>query len=124
MDHRHRNMYKLTGLSGWLRFGYSPGWIDRSPTGLPPTAQWLMQSGFLPQYMQWLQSQVPPTVPPTTQSIPPSDAPMTQTPTPFATPFQPTYTKEQEKQMFEQQAKMLESQLEAVRKRIIELGDI
>jgi hypothetical protein len=21
----HRNMYRLTGLPGWMRFGYSPG---------------------------------------------------------------------------------------------------
>ena len=39
---RHRNMYYLTGLPGWMRFGYSPGWVGRSPTGMPPGAQYLM----------------------------------------------------------------------------------
>lgn len=26
---RNRNMYNLTGLPGWVRFGYSPGWVGR-----------------------------------------------------------------------------------------------
>jgi hypothetical protein len=34
---RHRNMYYLTGLPGWMRFGYSPGW-----GGVPPGAQYAM----------------------------------------------------------------------------------
>jgi hypothetical protein len=34
---RHRNMYYLTGLPGWMRFGYSPGWGD-----MPPGAQYIM----------------------------------------------------------------------------------
>ena len=42
-------MYYLTGVPGWMRFGYSPGWVGRSPTGLPPTAQYLMQTGQVPQ---------------------------------------------------------------------------
>ena len=46
---RRRNMYYLTGVPGRLRFGYSPGWVGRSPTGLPPTAQYLMQTGQVPQ---------------------------------------------------------------------------
>jgi hypothetical protein len=117
MGYRHRNMYYLTGLPGWMRFGYSPGWLGRSSTGLPPTAQWLMQSGLLPQYTQWLQSQVPPT----TQPFPPSGIPSTQAPTPFGVPF-PAYTKEQEKQMLEQQVQMLEAQLESFRKRLEELN--
>ena len=36
MGHRHRNMYYATGLPGWMRFGYSPGW-----GGLPPGATYL-----------------------------------------------------------------------------------
>ena len=116
MGYRHRHMYYLTGLPGWIRFGFSPGWLGRSPTGLPPTAQWLMQSGLLPQYMQYLQTQVPPAVPPT---APPSGAPM---PTPFGAPFAPTYSKEQEKQMLAQQVTVLEGQLEAIRKRLEELS--
>lgn len=38
---RHRNMYYLTGLPGFVRFGYSPGWVGRSPSGLGPCAQFL-----------------------------------------------------------------------------------
>ena len=121
MGHRHRYMYYMTGLPGWMRFGFSPGWLGRSPTGLPPTAQWLMQSGLLPQYMQWLQTNVPTTVPPTT--MPPAPQTGTQTtPAPFPMPFAPQFTEEQEKQMLEQQVPMLESQLEAIRKRLEELG--
>ncbi len=39
---RHRNMYYMTGLPGWMRFGFSPGWVGRSPTGLGPCASYLM----------------------------------------------------------------------------------
>jgi len=39
---RWRNMYYLTGQPGWMRFGFSPGWIGRSPTGLGPCAQYLL----------------------------------------------------------------------------------
>ena len=39
---RHRNMYYLTGLPGFMRFGYSPGWVGRSPSGLGPGAEFLM----------------------------------------------------------------------------------
>jgi len=119
MGYRWRRMYYLTGLPGWIRFGYSPGWVGRSPTGLPPTAQWIMQSGLMPQYLSYLQTTAP-TVPPTpTTPIP--GMPMAPT-TPFATPFAPTLTKEQEKQMLEQQIEALESQLDAIRKRLEELS--
>ncbi len=39
---RNRNMYYMTGLPGWMRFGYSPGWVGRSPSGLGPCAEYLM----------------------------------------------------------------------------------
>ena len=35
-------MYYMTGLPGWMRFGYSPGWVGRSPSGLGPCAEFLM----------------------------------------------------------------------------------
>jgi len=35
-------MYNLTGLPGWMRFGFSPGWVGRSPTGMGPCASFLM----------------------------------------------------------------------------------
>lgn len=37
-----RNMYRMTGLPGWIRLGYSPGWVGRSPSGLGPCAEYLM----------------------------------------------------------------------------------
>ncbi len=110
MGYRHRHMYYLTGLPGWVRFGFSPGWLGRSPTGLPPTAQWLIQSGLLPQYLRQIQPQ--------SKAIPPTIAPQI----PFGAPFAPTYDKEQEKTMLEQQVEMLESQLEAIKKRLEELS--
>lgn len=39
---RRRNMFYATGLPGWMRFGFSPGWVGRSPSGLGPCAQFLM----------------------------------------------------------------------------------
>lgn len=42
---RRRNMFYATGLPGWMRFGYSPGWGCLSPcaqfllTGQWPTPQ-------------------------------------------------------------------------------------
>jgi len=113
MGYRHRNMYYLTGLPGWLRFGYSPGWIGRSPTGLPPTAQWVMQSGMLPQYLQYLGTTTPYTGVPPTLGMP----------TPAVTPYGPVLTKEQEKQMLEQQMDALQSQLDAIKKRLEELSE-
>ena len=38
---RRRNMYYATGLPGWMRFGYSPGWVGRSASGLGPCAEYL-----------------------------------------------------------------------------------
>jgi len=40
--YRYRWMYYLTGLPGWMRFGFSPGWLGRSPTGLGPCAEYLL----------------------------------------------------------------------------------
>jgi len=77
-------MYYLTGLPGWMRFGYSPGWVGRSPTGLPPTAEWIISSGLMPQYRQYLSTGV-------TQPIA----------APFASAGAPLI-KEQEVQMLEQ----------------------
>ncbi len=105
--YRWRNMYYLTGLPGWMRFGFSPGWVGRSPTGLPPTAQYLMQTGQLPQFSSWIAQQVP--VPP----APPAGM----------MPVMPgvSLSRDQEISMLESQAKMLESQLEQIKKRLEEL---
>lgn len=46
MGCRHRRMYYATGMPGWLRFGYSPGWSGQSPPGQPypssPGTPWAM----------------------------------------------------------------------------------
>jgi hypothetical protein len=39
---RNRYMYYATGLPGWIRYGYSPGWVGRSASGLGPCAEYLM----------------------------------------------------------------------------------
>jgi hypothetical protein len=98
--YRWRNMYYLTGLPGWMRFGYSPGWIGKSPTGLPPTAQYFAQTGQIPQFTSWLPQQAPV-----------GTAPMGM----------PAMPKEQEISMLEAQAKALEPQLEQIKKRLGEL---
>ena len=47
--YRHRNMFYLTGMPGWMRFGYSPGW-----GGMPPGAQYLQATGQVGQFANWL----------------------------------------------------------------------
>lgn len=42
--HGNRYMYYLTGLPGWMRLGFSPGWLGRSATGLGPCANYLMSA--------------------------------------------------------------------------------
>lgn len=45
MQARHRYLYYATGMPGWMRFGYSPGW-----GGMPPGAQYLMTGRWQPPY--------------------------------------------------------------------------
>jgi len=101
MGYRWRRMYYLTGLPGWMRFGYSPGWVGRSPTGLPPTAEWIVSSGLMPQYRQYLAGKRASQIP-------------------LYTPGAPV-SKEDEIRMLEEQAKSIETQLEATRKRLEDL---
>jgi len=49
--HGHRNMYYATGLPGWVRFGYSPGW-----GGIPPAAQYLQSTGQMDAFLASLGS--------------------------------------------------------------------
>ena len=58
--YRHRYMLNVTGLPGWMRFGFSPGWQGVSPTGLPPAAEYLKQTGQMPQFTSFIQQQVMP----------------------------------------------------------------
>ncbi len=82
MRYRWRTMYQLTGLPGWIRFGYSPA---RSATGLPSTGEWLMSSWQ--RYMEQLRKGTPYSMPSLGIAL----------------------TKEQEKEMLEQQAGAIES---------------
>lgn len=97
---RRRNMYYLTGLPGWTRFGYSPGWVDRSPTGMPPGAQYLSQTGQMPQFASWMQQHAA---------------------APTAPIGMPKVPKEQEISMLQSQAETLGGQLEQIKKRLEEL---
>jgi len=98
--------------------GWTGPWLGRGPFSyLPPWQRpgWLYGRGacwwlFAP-YLQT-------TIPQTLAVVPPTS---TQ-PTVPTTPFMPTLTKEQEKQMLEQQLRFVETHLDAIRKRLEELS--
>ena len=101
MPGRYRWMYYATGMPGWMRFGFSPGWIGRSPTGLGPCATYMMTG-------RWPMPYNVPGFPATGNNVP-------------QPPFFPYASKEQELEMLEEQSKALTAQVEAIRKRIEEL---
>jgi hypothetical protein len=145
---RRRNMYRLTGLPGWMRLGYSSGWMGRSPTELPPTAQHLMQTEQVPRPYPAQAQTLAPTHgdcanfkngfcalygavvdpgEPVCQSFMPRNPTVTSQispmqPTGFPPAHMPQIPKEQEIQMLDDQARMLEQQLQHIKKRIEELG--
>ncbi|MDI6689910.1 MAG: DUF5320 domain-containing protein [Actinomycetota bacterium] len=99
MPRGYRWMYYATGLPGWMRFGFSPGWLGISPYGLGPCATYLM-TGRWP--LPW-----------------PSYAPtMPFGPTAFAPPYM---TPEEELEMLKDQAQFLKQQLEQIGERIKDL---
>jgi hypothetical protein len=112
---RHRRMYELTGLPGWMRFGHSPGWIGRSPSGLGPCAQYLMQGMWPTPQMNdaWGQGRIP--------SSPSPGFPMPG----FTTPHDPwgaaELTPEQELHFLKAEARQIRDELSAIEKRIQEL---
>jgi len=116
---RNRWIYKMTGLPGWMRFGFSPGWVGRSPTGLGPCASYIMTGQFpTPQaqaYWQAIQSGQ--------AQYPYFGAGMGAVPPVFEQGFQSGYTEEQELAMLKEQAKMLSQQLEQMNVRIQELEE-
>lgn len=122
---RHRNMYYLTGLPGWMRFGFSPGWVGRSPTGMSPGASFLMTGQWpTPQaqaYWDAMQSgQMPAPTPgatPTPGAPPPTAAPWFGAPGPWGAPV----SREQELEWLRQQAEMLKTQLDQISSRVAEL---
>jgi len=101
-------MFYLTGLPGWIRFGFSPGWLGVSPSGLPPTAAWLISTGMMPQFLRSVYSQY-------SQSLPSLQG--TFPLTPGAMPFPAT----NELEFLKKQKEILESQLKEIEKRLKEL---
>jgi len=124
-------MYYLTGLPGWMRFGFSPGWVGRSPTGMGPCASFMMTGQWpTPQaqaYWDAVQSgQMPPPTPgvpptpevPPTPGVPPSTAgPWFGAPGPWGAPV----SREQELEWLRGQAEMLKVQLDQISSRVAEL---
>ena len=115
MRNRYRRMYQLTGLPGWMRFGYSPGWAGQNPTGLGPAAQYLIHGTWPTQEMNyaWQQGRIP-------------FAPAPGFPQPgFPTPFDPwgavELTPEEEIYFLKAEAEQLEDELSALEKKIQEL---
>ena len=115
MGNRHRYMYCATGLPGWRRFGFSPGWVGRSPYGLGPAAQYLMYGTWPTPQMNslWQSGQIPYT--------PAPGFPMPGYPTPYDPWGAAQITPEQELDMLKGQAEILEDELDGIKKRISEL---
>lgn len=115
MRNRYRWMYKLTGLPGWMRMGFSPGWQGRNPTGLGPCTQYLMTGNWPTPEMEyaWQHGYVPFS---TTPGIPTAG---------FQTLYDPwltaTLTKEQELNLLKMEAEQLKDELYTIEKKIKEI---
>jgi len=96
----YRWMFRLTGLPGWMRFGFSPGWGT-----IPPGAQYLIQTGQLPRFYAYLTSGIG----------------RGYYPAPYPVPPEYPMEKEQEREMLEEEMKFLEERLEQIKKRLEEL---
>ena len=116
--HRHRGMYYATGLPGWMRFGYSPGWVGRSPTGLGPCAAYLTTGQWpTPQMAAAWQ-----TGPPVYGAMPTGETPEAM-PWGYPAPVPGTMPAEQEIQMLRSQAEALKAQLDQISTRLAELEE-
>lgn len=115
MRHRHRRWYRLTGLPGWMRFGFSPGWVGRSAYGLGPCAHYLTHGQWPTPQMDYYWQ---------TGQIPFASAPGFPMPG-FPTPYDPwgatQLTADQELKILQGQTEVLEDELDAITKRIGEL---
>ena len=114
--HGNRYMYYLTGLPGWMRFGFSPGWLGRSPTGLGPAASYLMTGQWpTPQaqaYWETMQGGQAP--------YPMYGEAGTM---PYGFSQAPAASPEQELSFLKDQAGALKSQMEQINSRIKELEE-
>ena len=108
-------MYYLTGLPGWMRFGFSPGWVGRSPLGLGPCATYLL-TGTWPTWQAnyfWQTGRLP-----WPGGISPYGLPQAGTLGSF-----PSSSPQQEAQFLKDQANLLETQLKEIQARIKELEE-
>ncbi|HHF99015.1 DUF5320 domain-containing protein [Candidatus Aerophobetes bacterium] len=106
--YRHRYMYYATGLPGWMRFGFSPGWLGASPTGMGPGATYLLTGRWPTPQAQaaWQAMQTGGT--PYAGATPPSYFPQ-----PGAQP-----SKEEQLQFLRNQAEYLRQELEKIKEQI------
>jgi len=123
--HGNRYMYYLTGLPGWMRFGFSPGWLGRSPTGLGPTASYLMTGQWpTPQAQSYWQAMQAGQTPYPAYGGPgtmPYGFPQAPGITPGVAPFAPAASPEQELSFLRDQAGALKNQIDQINSRIKEL---
>lgn len=123
--HGNRYMYYLTGLPGWMRFGFSPGWLGRSPTGLGPTASYLMTGQWpTPQaqsYWQAMQAGQAPYPAYGGTGAMPYGFPQAPGTTPGVAPFAPGVSPEQELSFLRDQGGALKNQIDQINSRIKEL---
>jgi hypothetical protein len=115
MGHRYRWWYRLTGLPGWMRFGFSPGWAGRSPYGLGPCAHYLMYGQWPTPQMDyyWQSGQAP--------LSPAPGFPMPGYSTPYGPWSMTRLTPDEELHMLKGQAELLEDELDGIAGRIKEL---
>ena len=93
-----------------MRFGFSPGWLGRSPTGLGPCAEYLLTGRWPTPQMAAAWGARP------WMAGAPAVGPM-----PYGAPAPGAMTPEQELSLLRSQAEALKGQLEAISKRIEEL---
>ncbi|MGQ4832594.1 MAG: DUF5320 domain-containing protein [Candidatus Asgardarchaeia archaeon] len=109
----YRWRFRMTGIPGWLAYGYSPGWVGVTPTGLPPFAQWLIDTNQMNNFLQYLQQTFPRYLYGSPYATPMSTVP------PLGT--LPALSPENELKLLEEQKAFLEQQLQELKKRLDEL---
>ncbi len=115
MRNRHRWMCHLTGLPGWIRLGFSPDRMVRSPGGLGPCTHYLMYGQWPPHQMaDWWQHGSSPI-----ESLPGFPRPG------FLSPYDPwgvsELTLEEEIDILKAEAEMLAYEFSCTEQRIQEL---
>ncbi len=113
----YRWRFWMTGVPGWLAYGFSPGWVGVTPTGLPPFAQWLIDTNQLSNFLQYLRQTFPQYLSTSTYTMPPTGVPISPV-SPYSMPALPP---EEELKVLEEQKKFLEQQLQELKKRLDEL---